>query len=262
MALFPTRSITQAHRLVPSLGGMQADAHVSDYVLEQRTQKRYRYLLRETLQGPQELDRLLEESFPEHFALAHTRRDPCQVYWQADSRVEHDIPELITRLCRADLERVAVLLDAGELAAGIRLIWHELRPLLHRTAPLTERLPDDTRLYQAAGLGRLGRELCKPTEETTSELDATPELIHPFDVPATSPAPTPAPTPTPTTVRKRTRTSPTPAVERHSPVVETPQPTSPPAKPMLRPRKIHVVPVQQHVRRAQERKRLKRKRRR
>lgn len=131
---------------------MQATARASDYVLEQRTQKRYRQLLRDSAPDNEAWDSILEQCFPKHFSGSH--RDRCQVYWQAEDRAEHEVPEVITRLCRADLEKVAALVEQTDLIGCIRLVWEVLRPQLHKTAPAQPRLPDDAKQHQAAGFGR------------------------------------------------------------------------------------------------------------
>jgi hypothetical protein len=112
------------------LSPARASGRPADYTLERRLQKRYKHLLFEGVAGPAALDHLLESVFPKYFNGSQKER--CQQYWQAEERVQYDIPEVIAKLDRASLRRLATYLDAGDLAQAIRYCWYELRPVLRR----------------------------------------------------------------------------------------------------------------------------------
>jgi len=136
--------------VVPALASLQATVQPGAYVLEQRIQRRYRTLLREGLAtlypclplpgqvGPFEHDaykQLAREAFPDHFT--RRQKDPGRVYVQAEERIEHDVPELISRLPPAQLRQVAPLVDQHDLVGVVRLVWYTFRPLLNRLVPVT-----------------------------------------------------------------------------------------------------------------------------
>jgi len=150
MAQCPIPLPIRQRYVVPSLAGLQATIQPGAYVLEQRIQRRYRTLLREGLAtlyprlplpgqvGPFEHDaykQLARDAFPDHFT--RRQKDPGRVYVQAEERIEHDVPELISRLPPAQLRQVAPLVDQHDLVGVVRLIWYTFRPLLNRLVPVT-----------------------------------------------------------------------------------------------------------------------------
>jgi hypothetical protein len=133
---------------VPSLAGMQASARAGHYILEQKVQKRYRFLLFSSLPtlypglplpgevGPFAHDaykQLCQDCFPKHFT--RNQKDPGRVYVQAEERIEEEIPEFLSRLPYKELKQVASLLDQNNLLGTIQLVWHTFRPILNRLDP-------------------------------------------------------------------------------------------------------------------------------
>lgn len=182
-------SETASNRRYPalSLARVQAQSRPADYTLEQRVQKRYHAFLFDGLQdlyglpAPEALDYVLETAFPTYFN--GTQRERCQQYWQAEERVQHDIPEVIRRLPRAELEQVDCLLTEQDLIGAIRLVWFSFRPLLHTFGRQLTSLSDG-KLYSLTGLGTLSRRKRAKGKKTTA-LPTTDLLPAPDAVPCT-----------------------------------------------------------------------------
>ncbi|OUJ69188.1 hypothetical protein [Hymenobacter crusticola] len=240
-------SETASNRRYPALSfiRVQAQSRPADYTLEQRVQKRYHSFLFDGLQdlyglpAPEALDYVLETSFPTYFN--GTQRERCQQYWQAEERVQHDVPEVIRRLPRAELEQVDFLLTEQDLIGAIRLVWFTFRPRLHTLdRPLASL--SDRKLYSLTGLGTLSR-------RSRAKAKKTPAL------PTTALAPAPDAGPCSRCSAQILASPATPLVllPARAPAGENVPPSAtPPAA---------TVDHHRRVKRAQERKRLQRKRR-
>lgn len=112
---------------------------VTAYAVEQRVQKAYRHLLFHELEtlfhlpAPDALTYLIETAFASYFAKKATgkrKRGDSQKYWQAEERLQYDIPELMARLPLAELEHLLALLQEKKLIEVVTLVWYTYRPLL------------------------------------------------------------------------------------------------------------------------------------
>ncbi|MBO3273213.1 hypothetical protein [Hymenobacter defluvii] len=210
--------------------GEKSDA--TAYILERRVQKQYRALLFDGLAdlfdrpATDALDYLLETAFPAYFQ--RPQRDRCQILWQAEERVQYDIPEIISRLPQAELERLKALLDAGDLLGVVHYVWYELRPQLRRLDP-TPRTQQTRAPHPTASLST-------PTPPREQPAGAATLATLPA-----APAPLPATIPCATCAAASLQAAPPPVV-------------TPARLPTL---SLHHL----RVKRAQERKRLHRKRR-
>lgn len=153
----------------------------SVYTLEQRVQKAYRRLLFDGLEslfdlpGPDALTCLVETVFASYFTKASKgkrKRGNSLKHWQAEERLQYDIPEIISRLPAEQLTQLDTLLTAQDIVGAVTLAWYTYRPMLHKLDP-QEHLPDDRKQVAAANLGR-PRPAKKPEPKNKPRLNTPP----------------------------------------------------------------------------------------